>query len=100
MARPLAPSDPFRGGLNGSFPARPAADSPVLDETRAAAFELDAIEDPAQPPGGGAVTESPEVQHLRVENNQLRNLCAELEQALQEATQHHHGHELEGQIKE
>jgi uncharacterized phage infection (PIP) family protein YhgE len=99
MARPLAPSDPFRGGLHGHFPGRPTAVpvSPTEEEIRAA-FDLEPIED--GPPSPGSAGGNAEVEGLRAENAQLRALCAELEQALQEATQHHHGHELDGQIKE
>jgi len=64
MARPLSTSS-YRGGTNGNQQAR---------------YRLD-----DQPP---ADTESaPEVEQLRAENAQLRSLCAELERALQEATE-------------
>ena len=66
MARPLSTSDPYRGGNgNGTHTHR---------------FNLDdnpPVAEPATPE---------EVETLRLENNQLRSLCAELEQALQDAT--------------
>src|SRR5262249_37313974 len=61
MARPLSTSDPFRGGTNGNH----------------ARYQLD----------NAAASAPPEVDALREENAQLRALCGELEQALQEATQ-------------
>jgi chromosome segregation ATPase len=63
MARPLSTSDPYRGGMNGNHQVRYTLES---DPPDAAAQELE---------------------HLRSENEQLRSLCAELEQALQEASQ-------------
>lgn len=66
MARPLSTSDPYRGGNgNGTHHHR---------------FHLDDNPPVAEP----ATAE--EVETLRLENNQLRSLCAELEQALQDAT--------------
>lgn len=41
-----------------------------------------------------------DVTRLQEENAQLRALCSELEQALQEATAQHGGHEVENHIKE
>src|SRR4051794_37698746 len=64
MARPLSTSDPLRGGPNGNYQARYG-----LDDAAAGAS-------PAE-----------ELEQLRSENTQLRALCTELEQALQEATQ-------------
>lgn len=64
MARPLPPSDHGRSGINGHPQNRLATD--------AAAAGPD---------------ELLELEHLRAENAQLRTLCLELEQALQEATQ-------------
>src|SRR4051794_1009793 len=66
MARPLSTSDPYRGGMNGNYQARYS-----LDE--------------APPPGPGEAAQ--ELEQLQSENAQLRALCSELEQALQEATQ-------------
>jgi chromosome segregation ATPase len=62
MARPLPPSDHGRSGTNGHPQDRSAPDAAGPDELV-------------------------ELEHLRAENAQLRTLCLELEQALQEATQ-------------
>jgi chromosome segregation ATPase len=67
MARPLSTSGPHRGGtVNGNLQGRLS-----LDDGHGAA-DADALS---------------ELDHLRAENSQLRALCAELEQALHEATQ-------------
>ncbi len=67
MARPLSTSASYRGGMNGNQQVRYRVDEqPAID-----------------------AESSPEMEHLQAENAQLRSLCAELEQALQEATQHH-----------
>ncbi|MGL4551776.1 MAG: hypothetical protein ACRC33_11360 [Gemmataceae bacterium] len=63
MARPLSPSDSFRNGYHNGYQPRYS-----LDE--------------APPPGDAA-----ELERLQAENVQFRQLCAELEQALAEATQ-------------
>jgi chromosome segregation ATPase len=65
MARPLATSKPHGGGTNDNYP-----EQYILDD-----------------PSAQGVDSLQELEHLRGENNQLRALCAELEQALQEATQ-------------
>ncbi len=67
MARPLSTSSSYRGGTNGNHQPRYRIDD--------------------QPPAD--VESAAEAEHLRAENAQLRSLCAELEQALGEATQHH-----------
>jgi DNA repair exonuclease SbcCD ATPase subunit len=79
MVRPLPPSDHPRSGTNGhpqdrtatsgAAPAHPAAPH---DHARASLGQDELIE----------------LEHLRAENAQLRTLCLELEQALQEASQH------------
>src|SRR5207247_1801905 len=69
MAKPLPSSGPHRNGVQ------------EYDMT-ASAGQLDLGADPQV---DGAVDE---IEALRAENDQLRNLCLELEQALQEATQH------------
>jgi chromosome segregation ATPase len=80
MARPLGTSDSPRQATNGTFTARIATSAVQAD---------------ARPDGKGqaapAVNAEPkdadEVTRLRSENEQLRALCLELEQALHEATQ-------------
>lgn len=64
MARPISTSDPYRGGYNGNYHPRY-----TLDDS----------------PGG--IGGAAQLDQLQTENAQLRSLCAELEQALQEATQ-------------
>jgi hypothetical protein len=64
MARPLS-SESYRGGLNGGYPGH-----------------RHGVEDSH----GGAQDLLVELDNLRSENVQLRQLCGELEQALQEAT--------------
>jgi hypothetical protein len=76
MARPLPPSDHPRSGINGhpqdrTALANAAHPGPPHDLARKA-LEPD---------------ELVELEHLRAENGQLRTLCLELEQALQEASQ-------------
>jgi chromosome segregation ATPase len=66
MARPLSTSGSYRGGTNGNQQVRIRIDEQSPADTESAQ----------------------EMEHLRAENTQLRSLCAELEQALQEATQH------------
>src|SRR5262245_42830348 len=63
MARPLSTSEPHRANTNGAHPPRFSQ-----EEAHAA--------DPGV---------ARELEHLRHDNSQLRALCAELEQALQEA---------------
>jgi chromosome segregation ATPase len=77
MARPLSPSDPRRSGTNGH-----SLHSLALDEAvrGGAGSHRDLL-------GEGGSDEVKELLHLRSENAQLRTLCAELEQALHEATQ-------------
>jgi chromosome segregation ATPase len=70
MAKPLSPSDP-RGGMNGGGTGgAPYQPRYTLDDS------------PQEP-----TAVSPELEALQAENEQLRALCAELEQALHEATQ-------------
>src|SRR5438309_10684734 len=64
MARPLS-SDPYRGGSTGSHYAPRYSLGDQADAGQEILVELD---------------------NLRSENAQLRQLCGELEQALQEAT--------------
>lgn len=103
MARPLPAPESQRGGLNGAHHGRTAA--PALDELRRVAAELTGHSDlgaeDVELPGLEVMDEAPagggkprpeagdllaELHHLRAENVQLRELCAELEQALQEAS--------------
>jgi hypothetical protein len=77
MVRPLPPSDHPRSGTNGHPQERTAGAAPGQ---------------PGSAHGLARATLGPdeqvELEHLRAENAQLRTLCLELEQALQEATQH------------
>ena len=77
MARPLPSPSQFRGGLNGNANGRPAAAAALLHPS------------PPPAPSDEAPTadELQELERLREENNQLRALCLELEQALHESTQ-------------
>jgi chromosome segregation ATPase len=86
MARPLAASDHGRGGKNGHASGRQAAPLHELifdeiDPNSAEAAEADG-------------------EQLQAENTQLRELCAELEQALQEATAHPGSGGEETEVKE
>jgi hypothetical protein len=85
MARPLATWEVVRGAANGAVGGRP--ESANREPT-----------DPAAPPPTARPNE--ELEAIREENDQLRALCAELEQALQEAAAHHGGASLENQLKE
>jgi hypothetical protein len=80
MARPLSPSDATRNGNKQNH--------------EDAARDLDAAPQHGgrngfgvKPPPEIGPDELAELEHLRGENEQLRTLCVELEQALQEATQ-------------
>jgi chromosome segregation ATPase len=98
MARPLATSDPLRNGVNGSFSGRSSsstsrhsgAEAAEVSSARAGrSLLLDGLGGEAEGTGGGLSAELlNELEQLRSENHQLRALCAELEQALHEATQH------------
>jgi DNA repair exonuclease SbcCD ATPase subunit len=83
MARPLGAPESFHSTVNGAFAGRPV--DPY--ETSSA----------VRPPLRGYVPAVPidpyEFQSLQAENSQLRHLCAELEQALNEASQHGNGWE-------
>ena len=79
MARPLPSPKLARGGLNGTTNGRPAA---------AAAALLHPAPPPVPEEAGPTSEELQELERLREENEQLRALCIELEQALNEATQH------------
>src|SRR6185437_4422528 len=96
MARPLPLPDPHRSGANGSPSGRPASAGPLhlhpatVDEAQASINGLEVIAEDEQ---------AAELEHYRSENAQLRALCLELEQALQEAAQQIHP-DLEQQIRE
>jgi DNA repair exonuclease SbcCD ATPase subunit len=93
MARPLPVSDPHRGGPNGSAARRPGS-APLVDT---------AAENAAHAPRSEPVLsadERQELEHLRAENAQLRGLCIELEQALQEASGGADGASWEERVKE
>jgi hypothetical protein len=87
MARPLATSDSPRSGANGSHNGRVATlggpEAFLNGAPRPAPPANGAAGDPV-PAGSG---DADDVGHLRSENEQLRALCLELEQALHEATQ-------------
>jgi hypothetical protein len=90
MARTLgtSTSDPSRGAINGKHVARPAPG--LADELGGTAEDAESLADGAFPD---------EREQLRAENVQLRTLCAELEQALQEASQAQESADLKGQVK-
>jgi chromosome segregation ATPase len=91
MAKPLPVSDPLRGASNGA-PARPG-DRRI--EGRASHAGVNpALVQPSD--------DTQEMERLRDENNQLRALCLELEQALQEAATGGSGGQAEdgGQLRE
>jgi hypothetical protein len=88
MARPLA-SDHNRGGKTG----RPAGGLP---NGTGALHEL-ILEELEKKPEAPPATD---LEQLQAENQQLRTLCAELEQALQEAAGHTPSPEVANQIKE
>jgi chromosome segregation ATPase len=96
MARPLPLPDQHRSGTNGNLSGRPAPAGPLHLHS--------AVAEEPQPPedisAAEAATIAPaEAEQLLTENEQLRALCEELEQALQEATQHLQP-DLEQQIRE
>jgi len=76
MAKPLPASDPLRGGAAGPFLRSPSNGAAQEVKQPAAA--------PKERTDGPNVSE---VDLLQAENDQLRALCTELEQALQEAAQ-------------
>jgi chromosome segregation ATPase len=82
MARPLPLTDPRRSGVNGIHGTRPAPNGPL--HLHAAALD-DSHEMSERPEP--ATDEFADLEHVRAENTQLRALCQELEQALQEAAQ-------------
>jgi hypothetical protein len=81
MAKPLPSSSSQRGSAAGTAPLAPSAG------VRAFASPEDGgqLDLAADQRGGGSPEE---FEMISAENEQLRNLCVELEQALQEATQH------------
>jgi chromosome segregation ATPase len=79
MARPLTASDHGRGGKHGHSPGRHAPAAAPLHE-----LILEGVDRSAD------VAES-DVEQIQAENTQLRELCADLEQALHEATSHQEG---------
>jgi hypothetical protein len=86
MAKPLATSEPNHGGIGGNLNGRSAvAVAPGHRDDRA---DTDGSHLGGGPRPGAGPDTLEEVEHLRSENGQLRSLCIELEQALQEATQH------------
>jgi hypothetical protein len=114
MARPLPLPEPRRNGTNGTYPGRTASGGPLhlhaamIEEAQGAAGRPEAPPEEGEDAPAGDVTvardvtgaaEAAELEHLRSENAQLRVLCLELEQALQEAAQQCRP-DLEQQIKE
>jgi hypothetical protein len=105
MARPLPTPEPHRSGVNGNHQGRPPGaahlHSSLLEEAQGN-FPGDLVLDSIAPPPGEAPGPDlvRELDHLRAENAQLRALCGELEQALQEATQHPSGSGWEEQARE
>lgn len=91
MARPLPSPKLARGGLNGTPNGRPTA---------AAAALLHPAPPPEAEEAGPTSEELQELERLREENEQLRALCLELEQALNEATQHAAEGDDEESVKE
>jgi hypothetical protein len=75
MAKPLSAPDSHRNGTHGAF------------NIRAALADATAAEVPAAPTSKPRPVEVETAENLRAENAELRALCHELEQALQEATQ-------------
>jgi hypothetical protein len=83
MVKPLSASEALRSGLNGNAAA-----------LRTTSFDTNLDADPSQPqpdsaPPPATPEELSELDQLRLENEQLRGLCTELEQALHESSQHH-----------
>jgi hypothetical protein len=107
MARPLSLPDHHRNGTNGSHSGRPASTGALHllaangDEPEGCYDSREALPADARDETGAGLTaaESAELEHLSSENAQLRALCLELEQALQEAAQQIHP-DLEKQIRE
>ena len=108
MGNPLANPDPHRNGINGSHagcltPADGALlHAPRLDETMNHLAENGTGH---LTPGGKAGLDAgtdlqQELETLRSENDQLRALCVELEEALQEATQQQGGASWDERVKE
>src|SRR5262245_21215881 len=88
MAKPRSITDTHRVGSNGAGGVR--------------AGLAEAAADPHAAPNGkphADNTEAEELQRLRTENGDLRILCADLEQALEEASQHN-VNEYEARVKE
>jgi chromosome segregation ATPase len=89
MAKPLSTPEAHRNGTHGAFNIRAA----FAEATAPASLPANSKLRPAD-----ADAETGEV--LRTENAELRALCGELEQALQEATQQNGGGDWEERIKE
>jgi DNA repair exonuclease SbcCD ATPase subunit len=93
MAKPLSSPDTHRGGTNGAFNIRAAlADASAADPHAAPHGKPHAAD-------AGPEFDAEELRRLRTENADLRILCTELEQALQEASQHGTG-DYEERVKE
>jgi DNA repair exonuclease SbcCD ATPase subunit len=121
MARPLPIPDAHRSATNGNHSARSATagafqlHSAAVDEAQESIDHLELLEEDGRAGlehgsqrGGSSglgrgralsTAELSELEHVRVENDQLRALCKELEQALQEAAQQLQP-DLEQQIRE
>jgi hypothetical protein len=105
MARPLPNPVQHRNGTNGSHSGRPASSGAFHlhavngDEARSSFDSQDSLPADGRDGSGLSAAESAELEHLQAENAQLRALCLELEQALQEAAQQIKP-DLEQQIRE
>jgi hypothetical protein len=107
MAKPLANPDSLRNGNSGGFHGR-VTDAKVAPPPQ----DIDLLEQDLEQGGSangvdlrlvdhqrvGEVDEPEELEQLRSENGQLRALCTELEQALQEASQQ--GQVFDERVKE
>jgi DNA repair exonuclease SbcCD ATPase subunit len=75
MAKPLSAPDSHRNGTNGAY------------NIRAALAEVTAADAHAAPTNKPRPIDAETIENLRAENVELRTLCNELEQALQESSQ-------------
>src|SRR5262245_64219362 len=94
MARPIGSPESLRGASNGAYSGRSTGLGAYHPSS--AAYHLA----PTAPNGALTQDEIMELAHLRAENGQLHQLCAELEQALHEASQHASGEDLETRLKD
>jgi hypothetical protein len=114
MGKPLSLPNAHHNGANGTPTGRSAQGVNLHLRSSHAAEDagsiLDGMDELGEPGRSGsqhgriqidqAATDAAEVEHLRTENAQLRALCLELEQALQEAAQQAPVDQLEQQVRE